>query len=309
MASTDYLTPPASTATKLRKTLYETKDLVLAPGVYDGFSARIALQVGFDALYVTGAGTTASRLGTADLGIATQTDMVAHASIISSLDRSVPVIADADTGYGGPIMVARTVELYSRGGVAGLHIEDQVQTKRCGHLGGKELVDEGTFEARIRAAVQARRRIGSDIVIIARTDALQGLGYDAAIARLKLAWDAGADVGFLEGMTSVEMMRQAISDMEGWPMLLNMVEGGVTPSVSVDEAREMGFRLIIHPFAALAHAYTAIEAGLRGLKDTGKMDHAEKITPQFVFRVCGLDESLEVDKQAGGKAFEKSVDQ
>lgn len=307
--TSEYLTPPESTATKLRRTLYSTNDLIVAPGVYDGFSARIALQVGFDALYMTGAGTTASRLGTADLGIATQTDMIAHSSMISSLDRSVPVIADADTGYGGPIMVARTVEAYARGGVAGLHIEDQVQTKRCGHLGGKELVDRETFVSRIRAAVQARRRVGSDIVIIARTDALQGMGYDEAISRLKAAREAGADVGFLEGMTSVDMMRKAIADLQGWPMLLNMVEGGVTPSISVDEAKEIGFRIIIHPFAALAHAYTAISSGLRGLKESGKMNHEAKITPQFVFRVCGLDDSLELDKAAGGKAFEKSVDQ
>lgn len=206
-------------------------------------------------------------------------------------------------------MVARTVEAYARGGVAGLHIEDQVQTKRCGHLGGKEVVDLDVYESRIRSAVQARKRAGSDIVIIARTDALQGMGYDEAIRRLKAARELGADAGFLEGMTSVDMMRKAIKDLDGWPMLLNMVEGGITPSVSVDEAREIGFRIIIHPFAALAPAFTAIEEGMRRLKGTGKMAHEAKITPQFVFRVCGLDESMEVDRLAGGKAFEKSVDQ
>ena len=108
---------------------------------------------------------------------------------------------------------------------------------------------------------------------------------------------------------SVDMMRKAIKDLEGWPMLLNMVEGGITPSVSVDEAREIGFRIIIHPFAALAPAFTAIEERMRRLKGTGKMGHEAKITPQFVFRVCGLDKSMEVDRLAGGKAFEKSVDQ
>ena len=235
--------------------------------------------------------------------------MVAHATMISQISPSTPVIADADTGYGGPIMVARTVEAYARGGIAGLHIEDQVQTKRCGHLGGKEVVDLDVYESRIRAAVQARKRVGSDIVIIARTDALQGMGYEEAIRRLKAARELGADAGFLEGMTSVDMMRKAIKDLEGWPMLLNMVEGGITPSVSVVEAKEIGFRIIIHPFAALAPAFTAIEEGMRRLKGTGKMGHEEKITPQFVFRVCGLDESTEVDRLAGGKALEKSVDQ
>ncbi len=305
----DYATPPPTSATKLRRFLNESTDLLVAPGVYDGFSARIALQVGFDALYMTGAGTTASRLGTADLGIATQTDMIAHSSMIANIKPSVSLIADADTGYGGPIMVARTVEAYARNGVAGLHIEDQVQTKRCGHLGGKEVVPVEDFEARIRAAVAARKTAGSDIVIIARTDALQGPGYEEAIRRLRAARECGADVGFLEGMTSKDVMGRAIKDMEGWPMLLNMVEGSVTPSLSTVEAREIGFRIIIHPFAALAHAYTAIEKGLRGLKEDGRMGHEEEITPGFVFRVCGLDESMEIDSQAGGKAFEKSVDQ
>lgn len=253
----------------------------------------------------TGAGTTASRLGHADLGIATQSDMRANAEVIASIDSSVPLIADADTGYGGPIMVGRTVEQYARAGVAGLHIEDQVQTKRCGHLGGKELVDLDVFASRIRAAVAARKRIGSDIVIIARTDALQGMGYEEAIRRLKFVRDLGADVGFLEGMTSVDMFRQAVKDLAPWPVLLNMVEGGITPTVSVDEAREIGLRVIIHPLAAINAAYQPIKDMFERLKTKGRMDHDPKLTPQFIFGVCGLKDSMAVDAEAGGKAFEK----
>lgn len=223
--------------------------------------------------------------------------------MIANLDPSIPVIADADTGYGGPIMVARTVEQYARSGVAGLHIEDQVQTKRCGHLRGKELVDLDTFSSRIRAAVAARKRIGSDIVIIARTDALQGFGYEEAIHRLRTARDLGADVGFLEGMTSVEMFKKAIDDLAPWPLLLNMVEGSVTPTISVDEAEAFGFRLIIHPLAAMCEAYVAIKDGLEKLKRTGRMDHDPKLTPQFIFNVCGLKESMAVDAEAGGSSF------
>lgn len=200
-------------------------------------------------------------------------------------------------------MVARTVEQYARSGVAGLHIEDQVQTKRCGHLGGKEVVDLDVFTSRIRAAVAARKRIGSDIVIIARTDSLQGLGYDEAIRRLKTVRDLGADVGFLEGMTSVEMFKNAVRDLAPWPLLLNMVEGGITPTVSVDEAQEIGFRLIIHPLASLNAAYQAIKDQLEKLQKTGRMDHDPKLTPQFIFNVCGLRESMAVDAEAGGKAF------
>jgi 2-methylisocitrate lyase-like PEP mutase family enzyme len=153
--------------------------------------------------------------------------MRAHAEMIANIDPQVPLIADADTGYRGPIMVARTVEQYALSGVAGLHIEDQVQTKRCGHLKGKELVDLDVFVSRIRAAVAARKRIGSDIVIIARTDSLQGLGYDEAIRRLKAVRDEGADVGFLEGITSIQMMKDTVKELAPWPLLLNMVEGSV----------------------------------------------------------------------------------
>ncbi|RDW69728.1 methylisocitrate lyase [Coleophoma cylindrospora] len=295
-----------SSATKLRHFLANSNEILACPGVHDGFSARIALSVGFSALYMTGAGTTASRLGHADLGIATQSDMRAHAEMIANIDAKVPLIADADTGYGGPIMVARTVEQYARSGVAGMHIEDQVQTKRCGHLGGKELVDLDTFASRIRAAVAARKRIGSDIVIIARTDALQGFGYDEAIRRLKFVRDLGADVGFLEGMTSKEMFRSAVKDLAPWPLLLNMVEGGITPTISIDEAQEIGLRIIIHPLATINPAYQAIKDQLEKLKNTGRMDHDPKLTPQFIFNVCGLRDSMAVDADAGGKSF--SVD-
>jgi methylisocitrate lyase len=229
--------------------------------------------------------------------------MRAHAEMIANLDPTIPVIADADTGYGGPIMVAKTVEQYERSGVAGLHIEDQVQTKRCGHLRGKELVDLETFCSRIRAAVAARKRIGSDIVIIARTDSLQGLGYEEAIQRLRAVRDLGADAGFLEGMTSVEMFKKAVAELAPWPLLLNMVEGSVTPTISVDEAEAIGFRLIIHPLAAMCPAYLAIKEGLEKLKRTGRMDHDPNLTPQFIFNVCGLQESMAVDAEAGGSSF------
>ncbi|PMD29629.1 Phosphoenolpyruvate/pyruvate domain-containing protein [Hyaloscypha variabilis F] len=295
--------PFLGAATKLRRFLEQSNKILLCPGVYDGFSARIALSVGFDALYMTGAGTTASRLGEADLGIATQSDMRAHAEMIANLDPSIPLIADADTGYGGPIMVARTVEQYARSGVAGLHIEDQVQTKRCGHLRGKELVDLNTFSSRIRAGVAARKRIGSDILIIARTDSLQGLGYEEAIRRLKTVRDLGADAGFLEGMTSIDMFKKAVAELAPWPLLLNMVEGSVTPTISVEEAETFGFRLIIHPLAAMCPAYVAIKEGLEKLKRTGRMDHDPKLTPQFIFNVCGLEESMELDAEAGGSSF------
>lgn len=201
-------------------------------------------------------------------------------------------------------MVARSTEQYIRSNVAGFHIEDQVQTKRCGHLEGKELVNTEVFLSRIRAAKAARQKQRSDIVIIARTDALQKYGYDESIARLKAAKEAGADVGFLEGITSKEQARQAVKDMHPFPLLLNMVEHGATPTIGVDEARDMGFRIMIFPFAALAPAYTAIKKGLEKLKTGGVMGTGKELTPRMLFEVCGLEASIEIDA-TGGKAFEK----
>jgi methylisocitrate lyase len=256
----------------------------------------------------TGAGTAASVHGQADLGICTLNDMRANAEMIANLSPSTPVIADADTGYGGPIMVARTTEQYARSGVAAFHIEDQVQTKRCGHLGGKQLVDTATYTTRIRAAVQARHRLGSDIVVIARTDALQSFGYDESLARLRAARDAGADVGFLEGISSREMAAQAVRDLAPWPLLLNMVEHGSTPAISAQEAKEIGFRMIIFPFATIGPALTAMREGLEKLKRLGLPGLDQELTPQMLFRVCGLDEKMRLDAEAGGAAFEGGVD-
>ncbi|RGP71254.1 methylisocitrate lyase [Fusarium longipes] len=294
------------TAGRLLRQKISAGDFILAPGVYDGFSARIALEIGFDALYMTGAGVTASIHGCADLGIATLNDMRRSAEMIASLSPSTPVIADADTGYGGPIMVARTVEQYSRSGVAALHIEDQVQTKRCGHLAGKILVDLPEYLTRVRAAVQARKRIGSDILIVARSDSIQKLGYEEVLKRLRAARDCGADVGFPEGLRSIEEAKRIIADLAPWPVLLNMVENSVTPTMSATEAKELGFRIMIVPLATLAPAYTAVKTELQKLKKTGST-HTE-LTPQDLFRVCGLDEAIKIDKDAGAFNFKGGVD-
>ena len=200
-------------------------------------------------------------------------------------------------------MVTRTVQQYARSGVAGLHIEDQVQSKRCGHLQGKQVVDTNTFVTRIHAAHAARLAIGSDIVIIARTDALQTHGYDEAVARLRAAQEAGADVAFLEGLASKDQCRSIVKDLAPLPVLLNMVEYGATPSISVDEAKEMGFKIIIFPFAGLAPAYKAIKATYMKLKKDGVTGPEAEMTPKQLFSVSGLKESLEIDAAAGGRAF------
>jgi 2-methylisocitrate lyase-like PEP mutase family enzyme len=227
-----------------------------------------------------------------------------HAEMIANLDTRTPLIADADTGYGGPNMIARTVAQYHRSNVAGLHIEDQIQTKRCGHLGGKQVVPIEVFATRITAAVLERKRLGSDIVIIARTDALQTHSFDEAIRRLKAAIQAGADVAFLEGVTTEDEASEACRLLAPTPVLLNMVEHGATPSWTPEKAKELGFRIIIFPFAAIAPAYEAIRKGLQQIKDTGTTGIGADFTPKKLFTVVGLKEATEIDVAAGGSHYD-----
>lgn len=306
---------PAQTkgAAKLRELLASPDKILVAPGVHDGLTARIALNAGFDALYMTGAGTAASRLGMPDLGLTTVDDMATNAGMIAGLDRDVPVIADADTGFGGPLMVARTTEKYILQGVAGFHIEDQITTKRCGHLMGKELVDVDTYGARIKAAAHARERMGQDIVIIARTDALQSLGFDEAVFRLKAAVKAGADVAFLEGITDKEQMSRVVQEMAPTPCFLNMVGGGVTPLINAREAQDLGFKIVIWPILGLTSVYIATREFCKELKETGEIKN--RYTPEGkvdggvrdVFELCGLSKCSAFDQEMGGTSFSKGV--
>ncbi|KAH6604404.1 methylisocitrate lyase [Trichoderma cornu-damae] len=294
----------------LRAQLAEPGKIIVCPGVYDGFTARMALNAGFDCLYMTGAGTTISRLGMPDLGIATLNDMRETASMIASLDPSVPLIADADTGYGGPVMVGRTVAQYMQAGVAALHLEDQVQSKRCGHLLNKQIVSQDEFVSRIRAAALVRKQRAGDILIIARTDALQSEGYDVARDRLRAAIAVGADIAFLEGITSKEQARQICEDLAPTPVLFNNVPGGLSPDLSVQEAQELGFKLIIHPGLCLTPVFEAVTKAMKALKEDGappKPELNSAFSPKTVFEVVGLHECLRLDEAAGGAAYNGGV--
>jgi 2-methylisocitrate lyase-like PEP mutase family enzyme len=257
----------------------------------------------------TGAGTSMSRLGMADLGLATYTDMHANAAMIASINPSVPLIADADTGYGGPINVANTVRNYARSGVAGLHIEDQVQEKRCGHLSGKLIVSREIFANRLRAACRARDETGGDIVIIARTDARAGKdpqgnsGFDEAVTRMRMAADIGVDCLFFEALQSEEEMKKAMELCPKIPMLLNMVQGGKTPQVSNDEANKLGFRLVIWPCLGMEALIPAYRSALNTLNKTGKPPAEQNMGPTALFEVCGLRELMEFDESVGGQAY------
>lgn len=252
-----------------------------------------------------------SRLGFADMGLATLTEMHQNATMLASLSPTTPLIADADTGYGGPLMVARTVASYMRSGVAGLHIEDQPINKRCGHLQGKQLVDLDEYRTRIRAARLAREQAGGDIVIIARTDALQSQGYDEAAKRLKAAVEEGADVAFLEGVTSEEDARRICADLAPTPCLFNNVPAGVSPDFNVEQCKELGYKMAIFPLLACEVVYPAVRKAVRQMMQLGSVKSVEedgkRYGPRELFEVCGLDELIDFDLKAGGLSYKNGA--
>ena len=207
-------------------------------------------------------------------------------------------------------MVGRTTYQYMRAGVAAFHIEDQVVNKRCGHLGNKLLVDEDEFISRIQAAANMRKKSNGDIVIIARSDALQSYGYDEAVRRLKSASKAGADMLFFEGLTSKEQCRKACQELAPTPVLLNMLSGGITPEISAAEAAEIGFKVVIFPTVALEPVYKAVAKAMATLKETGSIEAvtgAEAASMEELFESCGLKEAMEFDIAAGGHMYAKGV--
>ncbi|KAJ7030024.1 Phosphoenolpyruvate/pyruvate domain-containing protein [Mycena alexandri] len=303
----NYMEGPLSTnpATRLRQMLARP-GIITAPGICDGISARCAIEAGFECLYQSGAATTASRLGQPDLAIATLNDFTEAAEMVCSLEPTMPVIADADTGFGGPAMIARTVTKYAKAGVAGLHIEDQVQTKRCGHLLGKQVVSREEFVTRIRAAVLARDSIpgNSDFVIIGRTDSAQVLGMDEALTRLKLAADAGADVCFIEGVKTKQLLERTVAALAPKPVLVNVISGGLTPSFTSQEAEASGAKIIIFSLASCVPMVHALRAAMKSLKETGTdFVAAQGMGPREFFEVMGLWDVVNMDSKAGGTAF------
>ena len=274
------------TSTKLR-TMLEAPGIIVAPGAYDGFSARLIEAAGFKAVYMTGAGTAASHLGQPDLGLATLTEMATHAGHLASCV-SLPLIADADTGYGNALNVVRTVREYEKAGVAGLHLEDQVAPKKCGHIAGKQVVDAKEFADKIRAAVEYRT--DPDLVIIARTDARAVTGLDDAIARANLYREAGADVIFFEAPQSVEEIQRVAREVKA-PLLANMVQGGRTPGMTVTELEQLGFKIVIFPGVCMRAAVPAIEGALERLKQTGTdwPEGGPVMGPMDIFKKVGFD--------------------
>lgn len=246
------------------RALLATGEMAVAPGVYDGLTARLVEQAGFPVVYMTGAGTSAAR-GYPDYGLLTMTEMVEAAGVLARTVR-IPVIADADTGYGNELNVTRAVREYEMRGVAGIHIEDQVFPKRCGHLDGKEIVSTEDFLAKIRAAVAARE--DDRFCIIARTDARAVTTFEEAITRANLALEAGADLIFVEATQSFEEFKRVPQLVKG-PCLINIVKGGKTPDISLADAAEAGYRLAILPSLLSVAVIDACESALTQLTQTG----------------------------------------
>ncbi len=244
------------------RALVQQKAGLVVPGAYDGVSAKLVEQAGFPAVYMTGFGTSASRLGQPDLGFAGLAEMADHARNLAAAV-SVPLIADADTGYGNALNVRRTVQMYEAAGVAALHIEDQVTPKRCGHLSGHQIIPRGEFAGKIRAAVDARS--DPDLLVIARTDAISAAGMDEALRRGEAAAKAGADVVFVEAPRSGEQVQQIARAFET-PMLYNLAPGGRSPLLPIRRLRELGFAIILLPIDTLLVAAKAMQGFLRDLR-------------------------------------------
>jgi 2,3-dimethylmalate lyase len=271
-------------------------EMVLAPGCYDALGARLVEEAGFPAVYMTGFGTAAARLGLPDVGLMGLTEMVDNARRIAQAVE-IPLIADADTGYGNPINVIRTVREYEAAGVAAIHLEDQVMPKRCGHIEGKVTIPAGEMAAKISAAVAARR--SPDFLIIARTDARAAEGLAAAIERAGLYRQAGADLLFIEAPQTVDEIRKIAGSFQGTPLLFNYAEGGKTPPVTHELLRELGFALVILPLTTLLVATAAMRSALARIKTDGSpIDLLSTLIPFHEFLdFIGLPEIRELEQR------------
>ena len=284
--------------TRLRS-LLAGPDLVVAPGAYDGLSARLIMQAGFPVVYMTGFGTAASVLGQPDVGLLTMSEMVSRAAALAAVTDAVPLIADADTGYGNPINVRRTIREYERAGIAALHIEDQVWPKKCGHMEGKQVIPMDEMAQKVRAAVEARQ--DPDFVIIARTDANAVNGLEDALRRGKAYQKAGADVIFIEAPRSVEELQTIKLALPDIPLLFNWADTAKTPPLPLAQIHDLGYKLVIFPVSLLFAATHAMLQLLEVFKQ-GQMptEYADRMVnfAQFTQQI-GLPDIQTLERRYG----------
>jgi 2-methylisocitrate lyase-like PEP mutase family enzyme len=284
--------------TRIHRVLAEAGSIAF-PGVYDTLSAKLCQRAGFPLTFISGYSVAATAIGEPDLGLLTQTEMVERARrICGAVD--IPILFDADTGYGNPLNVYRTVEELIAAGGGGCFLEDQVWPKRCGHLQGKRVIDRGEYAQKTRAAVEARA--GRDFFIVARTDALAVHGMDEAVARVTAAREAGADASFIEAPGSVEQLAE-IGRRAPPPNVANMIEGGRTPLMHKEQLAELGFHLILHPLTALFAAAGAIERLYDKLRRDGTTQGAEEQLAGFerLNEVIGVEEKVALAKRFGAE--------
>ena len=281
--STDPEPPLMSAAARLRARLARG-GIVAAPGAPDALTARLVQQAGFGAVYMTGLGATASRLGQPDLGLLTQTEMADHArAMVRAV--GIPVIADADTGYGGPLNMRRTVQEYVQAGVGALHVEDQSSPKRCGQLSGVRLVDRAEGVLRLAAAVAARAETGADVVLIGRTDALQSEGLGAALDRAKAYRDTGVDLAFVDGVKTRAEVEGIARGLDG-PKVVSLMDGTDAARLTLAELEAMGFTIALYAITTLLAASAAAAAALARLRSAGAPAPVDRgIT---YARLCGM---------------------
>ncbi|WP_428937930.1 isocitrate lyase/PEP mutase family protein [Fontivita pretiosa] len=265
--------------TRVHKVLESSGGWIVFPGVYDTLSAKLVQRVGFPMSFVSGYSVAASSIGEPDLGLLTQTEMVERARRICG-SVSIPIIVDADTGYGNPLNVIRTVNELISAGAAGCFLEDQVWPKKCGHMRGKKVIERQEYIHKIRAAVEARG--GRDFFIVARTDALAAVSLDEAVARMNAAREAGADACFVEAPVSLEQMAE-IGRRVPRPMVANMIEKGRTPLLSRQQLVELGYSLILYPLCG-------IFAAARALEDVYRTLYRDQTTAAMSQRMMSFDE-------------------
>lgn len=275
--------------------LLEKERTLIFPGVYDALSAKMVERAGFPLTFVSGYSVAATQLGLPDFGYITQTEMVATAKRVCAAV-SIPIIIDADTGYGNALNVIRTVNELIDAGAAGMFLEDQVWPKRCGHMKGKRVIPVEEHAQKIRAAVDARK--GRDFFIVARTDARQVNGLEDAIARCKRYKEAGADALFVEAPRSVEELKELAKELPP-PLVANMLEGGVTPLLTKDELEKLGLQLIVCPLTALYASAKAMQDMFALIKTKGTTrDHVGRLlTFQQFHDIIGLDDYYKLDEK------------
>lgn len=249
----------------IRERLADANDIIILPGVYDALTAKIAEDVGFETAFQTGYGTSASLLGMPDFGFLNAGETLENAKrIINSVN--IPILVDIDTGYGNPLNVWKIVKDLERIGAKGIFLEDQVWPKRCGHMTGKTVISKEEYILKLHAAIDARE--DNEFIIVARTDSLAQFGIEEAIERGKEYKRIGADVIFIEAPKTIDQMELIAKEIKA-PLLANMIEEGITPNLTADQLRKMGFKMVVFPLSALYSATFAIKQTLQTLKKTG----------------------------------------